>query len=211
MTRVRRTVAVVATLAAAALSTTAQGDAHAAAGATKGDAQQAARTTLHIHVTGCDHCSMQLHQAIEGRLSVWESAERTIGSDHQVVFRVPTRRTHGMSFTLHAPWAKGLDAVPNMVTRYQGHAADSKVTRHGARFGRHAEGCWAGTPLSGRLRLDFAVSRVRSKTVTGKPAHAPLVYATHTMSSWRPMVKTYKGMIGNQDEFWCTRPSPKPM
>jgi hypothetical protein len=111
-----------------------------------------------------------------------------------------------MSFTFDAPWAKGLGAVPNIVTRYQGHAVDAKVTRKQARAGKHAEGCWAGTPTSGLLQLDFAVSRVKVKTVDGKPGLAPLVYATHTMSSWKPMVKTFKGMIGNQDAFYCERP-----
>ncbi len=204
--RVRGIAAVIATLAAATLATTAQGDAHAATGTAGGGADKAARTSLHLHITGCDSCSVQLYQAIDGRLTVWHSAKQKIGPDHRVVFRVPTRRTHGMSFTLDAPWAKGLDHVPNMVTRYRGHAIDSFVKRQGARTGKHAEGCWAGTSTSGRLQLDFAVSRVRSTTVTGKPAHAPLVYATHTMSSWKPMVKTYKGMIGNQDAFYCQRP-----
>jgi hypothetical protein len=209
MTRVRRVrgiAAVLATLLAATLATTAQsGEAHASQPSGAG-AQRAATTTLRLHVTGCDRCSVQLWQAIDGRPSVWHSAKRRIGSDHRVVFRVPTRRTHGMSFTFDAPWAKGLGAVPNIVTRYQGHAVDAKVTRKQARAGKHAEGCWAGTPTSGLLQLDFAVSRVKVKTVDGKPGLAPLVYATHTMSSWKPMVKTFKGMIGNQDAFYCERP-----
>jgi hypothetical protein len=205
--RVRGIAAVLATLTAATLATTAQGDAHAATGAAGGGAQKAARTSLHIHVTGCDSCSVQLYQAIDGRPSVWHTANRKIGSDHQVVFHVPTRRTQGMSFNLDAPWSTNLDAIPNMVTRYQGHAIDSGVTRTAARAGRHAEGCWAGTTTSGRLRLDFAVKRIRAKGVTGQPGHAPLAYATHTMSSWKPMVKTFKGLIGNQDAFYCKRPA----
>ncbi len=161
--RVRGIAAVLATLTAATLATTAEGDAHAATRTAGGGAAQAARTSLHIHVTGCDRCSVQLYQAIDGRPTVWHSAKQKIGSDHRVVFRVPTRRTHGMSFTLDAPWAKGLDHVPNMVTRYRGHAIDSAVKRQGARAGKHAEGCWAGTSTSGRVQLDFAVSRVRSQ------------------------------------------------
>lgn len=208
--RVRGFAAVLATLAAAILATTAQNDAHAAtepAGTGTGaGAHQAAHTTLHLHLTGCDACSVQLFQAIDGRPAVWHSVKRKVGADHRVSFRVPTRRTHGMSFTLDAPWAKGLSAIPNMVTRYRGHDIDSVVTRKAARAGRHAEGCWAGTSTNGGIRLDFAVSRVKARTVTGAPTVAPLVYATHTMSSWRPMVKTVKGMIANQEAFYCSRP-----
>jgi hypothetical protein len=208
MTRVRRVrglAAVLATVVAAALATTAQSEAHAS-GASGAGAQRAARTTLHLHVTGCDRCSVQLWQAIDGRPTVWHSARQKIGADHQAVFRLPTRRTHGMSFTLDAPWAKGLGAVPNIVTRYRGHAVDTKVTRKQARAGKRAEGCWAGTSTSGRLDLHFAVSRVTIRTLTGQRGPAPLAYATHTMSSWKPMVKTFKGMIGNQDAFYCRRP-----
>src|SRR5262249_6809150 len=133
-------------------------------------------------------------------------AKQKIGQDHEVVFRVPTRRTQGMSFTLDAPWAQGLNAIPNVVTRYRGHDVDSAVTQQAARSGRYAEGGWAGTSVNGRLQLDFAVSRIKARTVTGDPTVAPLVYATHSMSSWKPMVKTFKGMIANQEAFYCSRP-----
>ena len=56
------------------------------------------------------------------------------------------------------------------------------------------------------MRLDFHVSRVAGKTLDGKPTQIPLAYATHSMSSWKPMVKTFKGTIGNQDAFYCTKP-----
>jgi hypothetical protein len=204
--RVRGIGAVLATLAAATLATTAQNDAHAATGSAGADAHRSSHTTLHIHITGCDSCSLQLYQAINGRPFVWHSARQKIGSDHQATFRVPTGRTQGMSFTLDAPWARGLNAIPNVVTRYRGHAIDSFVTHKGARSAKYAEGCWAGTSTRGSIELDFAVSRIRARTVTGAPTVAPLVYSTHTMSSWRPMVRTFKGMIANQEAFYCSRP-----
>ncbi|HEX4686130.1 MAG TPA: hypothetical protein VH228_05070 [Nocardioides sp.] len=202
--RVRGIAAVLATLTAATLATTAQDRAQAAT-EPEGAAHQQARTTLHLHVTGCDSCSVQLYQAIDGRPFVWHSAEQKIGSDHRVTFRVPTRRTHGMSFTLDAPWAQGLDAIPNVVTRYAGHDIDSSVTRKGARHAARAEGCWAGSSLDD-LTLDFHVARIGARSAPGDPITAPLVYATHTMSSWGPVVKTSKGMIANQEAFYCTRP-----
>jgi hypothetical protein len=104
-----------------------------------------------------------------------------------------------------APWDGGIGAVPNVVTRYAGHRVDSFVSRAAARRAGQAEGCWAGTTVD-RVRLDFHVSRVPAKTLGGDPTHIPLVYATHSLSSWRPMVKTFKGTIGNQDAFYCTKP-----
>ena len=208
MTRLRRgrgIAAVLATLAAATLATTAQNDAHAASGSAGAGAHKPARTTLHIHVTGCDRCSLQLQQAIHGRSEVWQTGIQKIGSDHRATFRVRTSRTEGMSFVLRAPWAKGLDAVPNVVTRYGGHDIDSFISRKVARHANRAAGCWAGTQLN-NLTLDFHVARIRAESARGYPITAPLVYATHSMSSWKPMVKTFKGMVANQEAFYCTRP-----
>lgn len=208
MTRVRRgrgIAAVLATVLAATLATTAQDDAHAASATDRATTHHQDRTKLNLHVTGCDRCSVQLYQAIDGRPAVWHSAEQKIGSDHEVSFRVPTRRTHGMSFTLDAPWAQGLDAIPNVVTRYAGHAIDSSITRKVARHAKRAAGCWAGTDLDS-LTLDFNVARIQARSAPGYPVTAPLVYATHSLSSWAPVVKTFKGMIANQEAFYCSRP-----
>lgn len=201
--RVRGLVAVLATVSAAGLATTVQDDAHAAvhgAGAAK-----PAQTTVRLHVTGCDTCTIQLQHALNGQLHVWTSKEQKIGSDHHAVFRVRSSRTHGLSFVLRAPWEGNTGAVSNMVTRYAGHDVDSAVSRDAARAGDHAEGCWAGTTLD-EVRLDFHVARVSGQTLDGHRTQIPLAYATHTMSSWKPSVKTYKGTIGNQDAFYCTRP-----
>jgi hypothetical protein len=142
---------------------------------------------------------------VEGTPHVWTSTPHVIGADHVATFRVRTGRTHGMSFVLRAPWQGNTGAVPNLVTRYAGHRVDAAVARTAARHARRAEGCWAGTSMQS-LTLDFHVSRVPARTLTGDPTYVPLAYATHTMSSWQPMVRTYKGTIANQDAFYCTRP-----
>jgi hypothetical protein len=208
MTRVRRGrafAAVLATIAGAVLATTAQNDAHAATGPDGSGAGRPDRTTLHLHITGCDTCTVELQHAVSGAAHVWSSTPKKIGADHRVAFSTRTSHTHGLSFVLHAPWEGDTGAVPNIVTRYAGHAVDSSVTRRAARNGARAEGCWAGTRVD-EVRLDFHVARVPAKTLTGQDTHIPLAYATHTMASWKPMVKTFKGTIGNQDAFYCSKP-----
>jgi hypothetical protein len=209
MTRVRRLrgiAAVLVTLTAAALATTAQSDAHAASG--HAGAGTPARTTLRLHFTGCDRCSVQLQQALNGRIKVWTSASQRIGSDHHAIFHLRTSRTRGLSFVLRAPWEGNTGAVSNVVTRYAGHKVDAHVTRAAARHARHAQGCWAGTTRD-HARLTFHVARVGAKTLDGRPTKIPLAYATHTIPSWRPVVRTFKGTIGNQDAFYCTHPKPR--
>jgi hypothetical protein len=211
MTRVRRLAAVAVTLAAATLATTAQGEAHAASdgGSNGGVDNRAARavatTGLHIHVTGCDRCTLTLQHAVTGHLKVWTSTPQRIGADEVATYRILTSRTHGLSFVLRAPWAGTTGAVPNLVTRYRGQKVDNRITLAEARQGTHAEGCWAGTPVDS-VRLGFHVARVSARTLDGQPTQIPLAYATHAMSSWKPMVKTYKGTIANQDAFYCTKP-----
>jgi hypothetical protein len=201
--RVRGIAAVLATLTAAALATTGQGEARAAT--SDAGAGKAAQTTVRLHFSGCDSCSVQLQQAVNGKLHVWTSKSQKIGSDHHAVFHVRTSRTQGLSFVLRAPWEGNTGAVSNIVTRYSGHSVDSHVSRAAARNASHAEGCWAGTALDD-VTLGFHVSRVKAKTLDGHPTQIPLAYATHTMSSWKPSVSTFKGTIGNQDAFYCTRP-----
>jgi hypothetical protein len=197
--------AVLATMTAVALATTAQDDAHAATAGSGSGAGHPARTTVRLHVTGCAGCTIQLQHAVNGNQHVWTSAEQRIGADHHAVFKVRTSRTRGLSFLIRAPWEGNTGAVSNIVTRYAGHQVDARVSRAAARRASHAEGCWAGTSLDD-VRLGFHVSRVKARTLDGQPTQIPLAYATHTMSSWKPSVSTYKGTIGNQDAFWCTKP-----
>lgn len=163
------------------------------------------RTTLTLVVRGCDRCSVELQHAIDGEPHVWTSRPRKVGPDHRVAFDLPTARTHGLSFVLDAPWEGNSGAVPNMVTRYAGHRVGTVVHRDDARHARRAEGCWAGTS-AGSARLTFQVDRVRVRTLDGQPTPAPLVYSRHALPSWRPMVRTHRGTIGNQDAFYCERP-----
>jgi hypothetical protein len=204
MTHRRRLIAAVTTLAAIAVATVLATT--TTSGAVAADAvHRPSHTRVNLHLTGCDSCSVTLQHAVSGHLPVWTSRTKQVGADHEVTFRMRSTLTHGMSFVLRAPWQGDTGAVPNIVTRYRGHHLDSFVGRAGARHATAAEGCWAGTSLS-RVDLDFHVARVTTKALDGTPTQLPLAYATHTMSSWKAMVSTYKGTIGNQDAFYCTKP-----
>jgi hypothetical protein len=207
MTRVRRArgiAALLTTMAAVALATTAQGDAHANTTTDTGRSAPA-KVSIRLHIAGCDHCQVQLQHAITRGPKVWTSKQKTVGADHVVRYRVRRSLTHGMSFVLRAPWEGNTGAVPNMVTRYAGHAVDTFVSRHAARHADRAEGCWAGASTDA-VRLSFRVARVPARTLDGHRTHVPLAYATHSMSSWKPAVSTFKGTIGNQDAFYCSTP-----
>jgi hypothetical protein len=158
-------------------------------------------TTLHVHITACDTCSIQLVHAIQGSRSVWESRQQRVGSDRVATFKFPTRYSHGMSFDIQAPWAKGINYVPNAVTAYAGQKVGSKITLDTAEHSRHAAGCWAGTSRRTKT-LFFHTLGQRF----GHHALAPLVFARHTLPSWQPAVKTDRGVIGNQDAFYCVPP-----
>jgi hypothetical protein len=201
----RRLTAVVTTAAATVMAATLATGGAAGAQTAGAAAQHHPHTRVHVHLTGCDRCSVQLQQAVSGAPSVWTSDAQRVGADHEATFRVLSSHTHGLSFVLRAPWEGDTGAVPNIVTRYSGHHVDSFVRRAGARRGTHAEGCWAGTNLPS-VDLDFHVARIPGKTLTGHKTQIPLAYATHSMLSWRPMVKTFKGTIANQDAFYCTKP-----
>jgi hypothetical protein len=204
--RIRGIVAVLTAVAGAALATTAQGDADASSAPPAARTSGASHVThLRLHVTGCERCSVQLQQAVTGRPTVWQSARQRIGGDHVAAFTVRSGRTHGMSIVLRAPWEGDTGAVPNVVTRYAGQPVGAFVSRTDARHSPRAAGCWAGTDADA-VRLDLHVARVPAKTLDGHDTSIPLVYATHTLPSWKPYVRTFKGTIGNQDAFYCTRP-----
>ena len=40
----------------------------------------------------------------------------------------------------------------------------------------------------------------------GDRTKTPLAYGSRTLPSWQPYQRAYKGTIGNQDAYYCTRP-----
>lgn len=194
-TRVLALAAVVPSLAGlAALTPHADASAPAAAAA-------APRTTVTLEVTGCSSCTFELQQAIEGREKVWTSKAKKV-SDGAVAWSVPTSRTRGMSVTVTAPWDGGIGAVPNLVFRYQGLQPGDAVTTADAASAKRAAGCFAGTDAD-TLTLPVTVDHARTRAVGGGRTHTPRAYTTTTQDFLKPMSKTYRGIIANQDAYWC--------
>jgi hypothetical protein len=185
-------------LAPAAMPTTASGSPAAPA---PGDA---ARTTLvTLHVDGCkDRCEVQLVQAFEGRTYVW-SSKRKNTTDGVVRFRVPSRRTTGMSIELTPPWHRQ-NYFPVVAVHYAGMSDGERVSAREAASSRRAYGCLEGTRRP-RLRLDIQVDRFRSRGVTGDIVDTARVYSEETLPALAPLKRTLRGSLGGQEALYCER------
>ncbi len=189
MTPLRRVAAIVLTLAAAALATTAQNDAHASSPLSRAGAGTP-HTRLHLHVTGCDRCSITLQQAVEGRLARLdlEAAARS----------APT--TSRRSDDDDRPHARPVVRDPRAVGGQHRCRAEHghPLPRPAGRRRRHAR-ARPGTAVAPRAAGPARRSTPRASTSasrgwrpgrwTASRTQIPLAYATHSMSSWRPMVR----------------------
>ena len=134
------------------------------AGAT--ERQAAARTTLTFTVDDCEGCEVQLVNARSTLdadvVHVWESQAKEV-RDGKVVFRVPTRRTWGMSATVVAPWEGHTGYVTTVAWRYAGEGVGDAVTLEEAVTKRKASACWEGVLGS----QDVNICRGRTRTFPG--------------------------------------------
>jgi hypothetical protein len=162
------------------------------------------RTSVAFLVDGCNRCHVRLYQAVEGRQRVWESHTHRV-RDGRVSFGVPTRRTHGLSASLSAPWEGSTGAVTQIVFRYAHEQAGSEVGDREARGKRRASGCWAGTK-DRQVLLPLTVRKARIPGVDGTPTTAARAWIGTTARWWRPMLRTFRGILGAQDVVFCTRP-----
>jgi hypothetical protein len=162
-------------------------------------------TRLTIHVAGCSTCRVTLVQAIP-RGPSWHSRAKRVGSDHVVTFTVPTRRTHGMSFEVRAPWESFTDSVLNVVTRYATERPGEHWSAHRAKHAQRAYGCWAGTTHR-RASLRFRVARFPfTSHINGTHrATGAVAWASPALHTRGEAVDTWHGRIGNQDAFYCPR------
>lgn len=159
------------------------------------------KTTVTLDVTGCEGCTFRLWQAIDGRAHVWHTKAKKVHAG-EVVWTVPTGRTSSMSITVQAPWDGGIGAVPNVVFRYAGKQPGDTVTRAEAAKAKRAAGCWVGTE-DAAITIPITVAHARTKAVDGSPTHTPRAYTPTTLEWYAPNMRTYRGIIANQDAFYC--------
>ena len=172
------------------------------AGAT--ERQAAARTTLTFTVDDCEGCEVQLVNARSTLdadvVHVWESQAKEV-SGGQVTFRIPTRRTWGMSATVRAPWEGHTGYVTTVAWRYDGELVGDAVTLDEAVTKRKASACWEGV-RSRAVTVPLVVAKVRvpgvRREVDGSIAFVP------TTQSWLPpMRRAPEGVLGSQDVNIC--------
>lgn len=172
-----------------------------AASTTAPSAAQAPTTRLTLSVTGCDGCEIGLTQALDGRRKVWQSKGKTV-ENGTVTWRLPTRRTHGLSITVLAPWDGGAGYVPVVAFRYGGTRVGDAVTNATAKTKHRASPCWAGT-TEDAVTLPITVVHARSTNPPGDPIRTPRAFASVTQDWEKPMERAFKGIAGTQDVIWC--------
>ena len=202
--RARRLAAALTALTAVLLPVTGP----ASADATDRTAAQAVpRTEVTVRTVGCDHCRVQLFQAIEGRSHIWQTRNRRAVAG-KVTFSVPTSRTHGMTMTVRAPWesSNGIPTgyVTTTVFRYRGESPGSSVDLASARTHKRAFGCWAGTDQAAKT-LRVTVRKVRVHGTTGM-TDGSIAWLKVQGRTWKPAERAVRGVLGTQDVLVCTRP-----
>lgn len=168
------------------------------------DRSAAARTTLTFTVDDCEGCEVQLVNARSTLdadvVHVWESRAKEV-HDGTVTFRIPTRRTWGMSATVAAPWEGHTGYATTVAWRYNGERVGDTVTLQEAVTKKKASACWEGV-RSREVTVPLVVEKVRvpgvKKEVDGSIAFVP------TTQSWlAPMREVYEGVLGSQDVNIC--------
>lgn len=168
------------------------------------DRSAAARTTLTFTVDDCEGCEVQLVNARSTLdadvVHVWESQTKQV-RDGRVSFRIPTRRTWGMSATVVAPWEGHTGYVTTVAWRYNGERVGDPVTRDEAVTKKKASACWEGV-RSREVTVPLVVEEVRVRgvrtMVDGSIAFVP------TTQSWLPpMREVVDGVLGSQDVNIC--------
>lgn len=172
------------------------------AGAT--ERQAAARTTLTFTVDDCEGCEVQLVNARSTLdadvVHVWESQAKEV-SGGQVTFRIPTRRTWGMSATVRAPWEGHTGYATTVAWRYDGELVGDPVTLDEAVTKRKASACWEGV-RSRAVTVPLVVAKVRVQGVR-REVDGSIAFVPTTQSWLPPMRRAPEGVLGSQDVNIC--------
>ena len=168
------------------------------------DQRAAARTTLTFTVHGCEGCEVQVVNARSTLdadvVHVWESQAKEV-SDGAVTFRIPTRRTWGMSATVRSPWEGHTGYVTTVAWRYDGELVGDTVTLEEAVTKKRASACWEGV-RSRAVTVPLVVERVRVRGVR-KEVAGSIAFVPTTQGWLPPMRPAVDGVLGSQDVNIC--------
>jgi hypothetical protein len=159
-------------------------------------------TRIVLRVNSCRHCPVYLQQAIQGRGRVWQSSTHRVRGG-MVRFRVPTWRTHGLSFNFSPRWQTAAEMITNVVTRYAHTRVGQRIANRVARAKKRATACWMGTSKARVVLSVRAVKFPAPNWMTGKRGHGLRVWFNPMRSSTPPMSRTWRGTLGNQQAYYC--------
>lgn len=167
-----------------------------------------ARTEVRFQVRGCNGCTISVQRALSPNSGIqppmpdyWNGPRAKVRNG-SATLSVPTAYTAGMSFVIRAPWETGsFDAVTNIVLGAEGVSPGTRLSAAQIRSTRRATACWAGTAEpSATLRV-----RVVPTTRRGLdgPSTIPMSWAKPTVDTVGKWFRTARGILGNQDAFFC--------
>ena len=182
--------------------------------ATAGTADRAAdaraaqpRTAITFTVDDCEGCEIQLSSALgtyaqadAGKVDFWNSRVKTV-EDGSVTFRIPTKRTWGMSVAVEAPWEGHTGYRTTLAWRYNGMRLGDPITLEQAVTKKKASACWEGV-RSRQVTVPIVVEKVRVQGVHKKVAGS-IAFVPTTQSWLKPMREVWDGVLGSQDVNIC--------
>ncbi len=120
-------------------------------------------------------------------------------------FRVPTKATVGMAFTVadgrYGAWQGG-NAMPVIGLAYEGSARGSKLgTSVVRKRGQRANWCWAGTTTSATIVVHSLRTTEKTTMAYENPRQVSF-WAYPTVATWHNATNWHGGM-GTQDRPWC--------
>ena len=195
--------AAAAALTAGLAAAVATGPADAAA--PESAARAVPKTTITFEVPGCDGCEVGVMQArwdedAKWGMRVWDGGQKTV-EDGVVTFKVPTKRTEGMSMTVTAPWEGHTGYVTTVVFRYGGEKVGNEIGFAEARKKTKGSACWAGTGEDA-VTMPLTVRKVWVQGVRHR-VRGSIAYADVTQDWMKPMRDVWDGVMGSQDVNIC--------
>jgi hypothetical protein len=163
---------------------------------------QAPTTVLTVRAAGCEGCEITAQSGLTSDYEdVWQSAPVEV-VDGVATFRVPTRRTRGLSLSVRAPWERRLGYVTVVAMRYAGSRVGDTIGYRDARHERRASACWAGT-TDPAYDLTIRTRKVLVHGVGRGRVPGTLAWARTTPEWLAPMRRVYDGVMGGQDMDFC--------